>query len=481
MSIIKKTARDGLWLAFLRSVAQGASWLTTIAVARLLSPDDYGLMAVAGFLTAYIEVVSELGLGAALVQRPQLSSEEISSNFWFSIAVGVVFAALAFGLAYPLAALFEEPRAVRLTQASSLIFVVGALMTVPFNLLLRNLRFKAIGICQLCGVIAATCTMLALATNGFGVWTLLGGTIVLRVVTLIAVLVASPWRPRLHFSWNEVKPFLPFGLSVAAGRSLYVVFRTMDVFLVGRVLGTQAVGYYSFAINLASLPSDKIVSLVNEVSVPLFSQLQGEPGALRNLYLKTTKLLAVLLTPMYLAGCVWGDDIVLTVLGDSWAPLVFMFRAMCLAQLVASLCAVNTSIHAALGHPRRALVLYAVATPLMAVAIYFSAQRGLDAVTVPWLTVYPLVLAGWAHVTIGVLGIRPGEYLRNVGGIVLALVAIIGATELFIRLLHALEVVDRSSPVALLVELSLMSAAYVAFLATREREMIAALWELRRA
>ena len=366
-----------------------------------------------------------------------------------------------------------------ITQVISLLFVVGAAMTVPFNVLLRNLRFKAIGMCQLGGVLASSLAMLIMAKNGFGVWTLIGGTIVLRVVTAIGVFFASAWRPTMHFEWFEVKPFLSFGLSVAAGRSLHFVFQRADVFLIGRLLGTQSVGYYSFAMNLASLPSDKIVSIVNQISTPLFARFQNDSTQLRDLYLKTTKLLAIILAPMYLAGCVWGDDIILTVLGEPWAPIIFLFRALCLVQFVASLSAVNNAVHTALGHPRRVLFLYGLCIPLMSVAIYVAAQYGLDYVAFAWLGVYPIAIVVWTTATLRALAIAPVQYLQNSGKIVFALAAAIGATELVMHGLRYVVTPALRLDLVLSLELSIMAIGYGGYLFLYERDTLNSIWRLR--
>ena len=150
MSIVRKAAKSGLWFAGFKFATQILSWAVTIFVARLLSPEDYGLMSLANVLTGYVEVFSELGLGAAIVQRPDISQKEYSSNFWFSLAVGTVFAGVAYLLSYPTAWLFGEPRVIPITQTISALFIVGAVGTVPFNMLMRDLRFKAIGVIQSC-------------------------------------------------------------------------------------------------------------------------------------------------------------------------------------------------------------------------------------------------------------------------------------------------------------------------------------------
>src|SRR5207249_11533997 len=126
---------------------------------KLLGPEDYGLMAMATIVTGYVEIFGELGMGAAIVQKNRIEETELSSNFWFSLVVGCCFGLVAMLLAYPTASLFDEPRVIRLTQAVSVLFVIQGMKVVPSNILLRDLRFRAVGAIQLVATIISSVSM----------------------------------------------------------------------------------------------------------------------------------------------------------------------------------------------------------------------------------------------------------------------------------------------------------------------------------
>lgn len=481
VSLVKKAAKSGAWLAAFRFATQIVSWMVTIVVARLLSPGDYGLMSLASILTGYVEIFSELGLGSAIVQRKEITDDEYSSNFWFSLMVGLGFAVLAFGLAYPTAWLFNEPGVVPITQTISVLFLVGALMVVPFNILMRNLQFKTIGIIQFCAAAISSLTMLWMAYNGFGVWTLIGGTIVLRVVTVVLVFAVSGWRPRFHFKWVEVRGFLRFGMNVAGARSLLYVLQKVDISIVGAMLGTHAVGLYSFAMQLASLPTDKIVSLVNQVSYPIFSRVQDEPERVKDLYLRTTGYLAIVVSPLFLAGAIWGDAIVRAVLGEQWLPIVFLFRALCVAQLLVSLTTVSSAVHRAVGRSHWVLYFYLASVIVMPPAVFAATRFGLDAVAIPWLTVYPLLAIAWTGITLRSLGISWLEQVKRTGVHILASAVVIGGVQLLFRGLAQVHLAS-SHPMTLIVQQVLVAAAcYSAYLWIREKQALIDLWDIRKA
>jgi O-antigen/teichoic acid export membrane protein len=469
-----------MWFAVFKFATQLVSWSVTIVVARTLSPADYGLMSLASILTGYIEVFSELGLGAAIVQRESISQQEYSSNFWFSLLVGLAFAFVAFWLAYPTAWIFDEPRVLPLTQFISVFFVIGSLTTIPFNILMRELRFKVIGMIQLCSVAVSSLAMLWMAFAGFGPWTLIGGTFVLRTMSAVLLLAAAKWRPDFHFRWDEVRRFLKFGLNVAGARSLFFVFQKSDVFVVGKVLGTEAVGFYALAMQLASMPTDKIAAIINQVSFPVFSRFQNDLPGIQNIYLKTSKYLSILVSPLFLAGAIWGDEIIRAVLGDTWAPVIFLFRVFCIAHLIVAITSINSPVHTSMGRSHWVLYFYLAAVAVMPGSLYIAAHYGLAAVAVPWLTVFPALTIAWTLVTLRKLRISPTSYLRSAGVHVLASMVIVASVKLLMAAVGSVPLVSVDYRLLLSQELAVAATAYLTYLWIRERQTVVDLWQLRK-
>ena len=352
MSFVRKTAKNGLWFAGSRFATQLATWFFTLYIARLLSPEDYGLMAMAAFLTAYLEEFSELGLGSAIIQREKLSPEELSGVFSFSLLVGGGLAVSSFFLAYPTAWVFNEPRIIPVTRLISLLFLIGALGIVPYNLLMREGRFKTIGGINFISSLSSSCAMVLMAMNGFGVFTLIGGTLILRSVKTLLVILAAKWRPRTLFRFSGAKPFLTFGIHIALSSSLFRLFQTMDKFVVGKMFTPQLLGYYSFAMELAGVPTEKIVSAIQQVSFPVLSRFQGDKEKMQELYLKIIKYIALIVTPLFVGGIFLADRIIPALLGPKWSALIPLFRLFCITHFVISLTTINGIFHTAQGRPQ---------------------------------------------------------------------------------------------------------------------------------
>lgn len=413
MSIATQAFKGASWLAIFKFVGQFYSWTITILVARILLPDEYGLYAMAFLITGYAEMFSQLGLGSAIIQKPDINQKEISSVFWFSVIVSLLFALACFPISYLTAYIFNEPRIVLLTQTVSLLFILSGLQIVPLSLLKKDLAFKRVGQFELTCVIIQGASMLAIAYLGGGVWALIGGRIIFALVMVVLLYSRVRWLPMMHYSYSEAKSFIKFGLAVATGGSLFYVSENSDRFFAGRYLGVTALGYYSFAMQLAKIPTDKIVVLINQVSYPAFAKLQGDQEQFNSFYLTIVKITAMIVLPVFFGGYMLGGDLVMILLGDKWSSIIYIFELLCLSQIITALNAYNNFVHDARGKPRYSLFFNFLSAITMAVAFYFAAQYGLNAMLVPWFTIYLLISMFWILFTLKQLGIDVIHYLRQ--------------------------------------------------------------------
>jgi O-antigen/teichoic acid export membrane protein len=482
VSIARKAVKSGTWFAAFRFITQAFSWIVTLVVARILSPNDYGLMAIASILTGYVEVFSELGLGAAIIQRNNVTQKELSSNFWFSLALGGLFAMISFILSYPTSWIFREPRVLPITQLISVLFLIGAFMIVPYNILEREVRFKAIGLINFLAVTVSSSAMLLMAYKGFGVWTLINGTIIYRTVTVILVFIISKWKPSVHFQWTEVRSYLSFGLNVAGSRSLFYLFQKIDKFIVGQLLGTQSLGYYSFALHLASIPTSRIVSLVNQVLFPVFSRIQDDHHKSQDLYLRATKYIAVFVLPMFLSGAVWGDEIIRTFLGDKWIPIIFLFKIFCLTYIFISFASINTIVHNSEGHARWVLYYQIINIFFMSPPIYIAAHYGINALTIPWIVVYPMLCIGWTWFTLRKINIGLSRYVLTLAKPILASAMIILGIKWIEHIIIKKPFLGEMSYKSLLFQEVLMGVVlYGIYLFVMEKKTLVEMWNVRKA
>ena len=414
MSLEAKIVKGVSWMAFFGAVSQAFSWTITIVIARILVPGDYGLMAMSTIIAGYALTMSELGLGNAIVQRHSITADELSSVFWFTTGLSVALAASCVPVSYLTAAVMREPRVIPLTQAVSVLFLLNGLQVIPSCLLNRRMDFKTIGLVEMVSAMTASGCMLVMAGAGAGVWTLLLGNVVRSAVRTILLFLKTRWRPTMHFNFSESRSFLSYGITIALGRSLFYVQEKSDRFFAGRAWTPGLLGCYTFALDLAQVPTDKIVSLINNVSFPAFCKLQNDPPAFAALYLNIAKITAAVSLPLFTAGFILGDDLIRLVLNPKWYPMIFMFRVVCLAQILTSMNALNNFVHAAQGRPRWSLYYNLCCVICMPASFAVAAPFGLNAMAVPWLSMYAALCVGWIVISLRKLGVGIGRYIDAV-------------------------------------------------------------------
>jgi O-antigen/teichoic acid export membrane protein len=423
---------------------------------------------------------SEMGLGAAIVQKDKVTQNELSSIFWFSIVVGVIFAAASLVLAYPTSWIFDEPRVIPVTQFISVLFIISALMIVPSSLLAREARFKEIGMIQLIAVVVTSLCMLLMAKAGYGVWTLIGGGFIQKCLTVILTFAVTKWHPEPHFDFSEAKPLLKFGINVAGSRSLYYVFQKSDKFIVGKMFNAQFLGYYSLAMQLSSIPTEKIVSTIQQVAYPVFARYQNNPSKFQNVYLELIKYVSFIVMPLFLGGMFLGEEIILVCLGEKWAPITLLFRFLCLAQLLESISTINGVVHNAAGRPRWFLYFTLGNILVMPISIFVASRYGFDMLAIPWVTFFPAISIFGTWLTIKKFEIPISAFIKRIISPLLASVFMIAAIWGTQVLIQSIWLTPRGSVVTLLQELIVGALCYFSYLGLYERKSILALWDLRK-
>jgi O-antigen/teichoic acid export membrane protein len=407
-----------------------------------------------------------------------VTQEELSSNFWICLITGAVFAMMGFILAYPTAWIFNDSRVIPITQCISIQFVIGSLGIVPYGILNREMKFKKIGMIQLISIIVASLLMLFMAEAGLGVWTLVWGNMIARVLDTVVVLWTTGWRPTRHFKFQEVYSFLKFGVSTTGAGSTFYIFHSAINLIIGKMLGVQALGYYSFAMDLAKIPNDRIMPIIKQISFPVLSQYQDDMTKGQNIYLKINKYIALLVSPLFLGGALLGDEIIPILLGEKWLPITFLFKMICLAQFITSMTEVNNLFHTSQGRPQWVLWFQVINAAVMSISIFIAANHGLQAIVIPWVSIYPVLCAGWAWLTLREINISVGGYLKSFIPPFLATLLMMTGVHMLGLLMQDLPYFAWNSDMIFLQEVVIVAILYGLYLSFFERESLREVWSL---
>jgi O-antigen/teichoic acid export membrane protein len=268
--------RSFLWQGGAQFGTQLVSWVSTLIVIRLLTPSDYGLLAMATLVLGLLFVVADLGFGSAVVQSKALDERSLRELGGVILLVNLVYGVCVWLGALPLSAFFNEPRLVPIIRALSLNFLFIAMFTLPQSLLIREMDFARKARVDVSAAIASAVVSLALAVLGFGVWALVGGMLALNLTKALLFQWTRPVFGVLPRRLDVLRPLMGFGLLISLDRILFFAYGQADIAIGGRVLGTETLGLYAIALSLAAMPMEKVLPVVTQVSFAAFSLIQED-------------------------------------------------------------------------------------------------------------------------------------------------------------------------------------------------------------
>lgn len=392
------------WLGSAQLVGQVVSWASTIFVIRLLSPEDYGLMAIATLCVSLVLILSDLGVGAALIQAESLDKRDLEAIQGFVLAFNVAGFAATLLAAPIVAGFFEEPDLVPIMRVVSLGFLLLAAYIVPQSRLVRDMRFQVKAKVDLITLILSAATSLTAAWLGFGVWALVGGALVTHLSRAIGFnwVLREVSTPR--WSVDRGARFMRFGSVIVLDRILWFLYSNMDVAIAGRFLGTELLGFYTVALTLAATPLDKVMPVLTQVAFPAVARIQREPERVRRNMLMALRYGNLIFLPVFWGMALVAGDALPLLLGPQWVSAVVPFQMICVILPLKALGALLPPALFGLGHPKVNVMNMAVSLVLLSAGFAAGARWGLVGLSAAWLIVFPLVFVittGRAFSTIG--------------------------------------------------------------------------------
>jgi len=321
MSLAQHAAAGAKWSAVSVAGRHVVIVITSVILARLLSPSDFGLVAMASVFIRFIELVRDIGTGAGIVQVDRPSNQLLSSVFWLNAALGVAAGTLLIVLAPVAAALFREPRLTAVLKVLALSPLFGAFSVVHTSLLTRDFRFRRLAVVELSGVLVGGVVGIGLAVNGYAVWSLVWQSICTVVFVSAGTCVASGWRPRFTFRLASVKPILGYSANLTGFNILNYFVRYADNLLIGRYLGARDLGSYDLAYRLMLSPLQYVATAFGRVLFPVYTRMRDDPRRLSDAYLKVASGIATIAFPIMFGLAGVADVFVDATFGPQWAPV----------------------------------------------------------------------------------------------------------------------------------------------------------------
>jgi O-antigen/teichoic acid export membrane protein len=317
--------------------AQGAKFLlnlvSTMILARLLTPRDFGLVAMVTTVTSFLRVFKDAGLSIATVQREKITQAQVSNLFWINVAVSALSTLVVAGLAPAVARFYHNPRITNIALLLSITFLISGLTVQHQALLKRQMRFKALAVIEVGSMAVAVVAGIIMALMGYRYWSLVGSSVFMEIAGLGLTLSVSRWRPQLPSKGSGIGPMVTFGAHRTAGDFVMSLARGCDNLLIGRFYGSAALGLYSRASVLLIRPLELFLNPINAVFVPALSRLQTQPARYRSTFLRLYEAIALL--GLFSTGLLLAVSrpLTLVLLGPKWEQAAVIFGGFTLAAL----------------------------------------------------------------------------------------------------------------------------------------------------
>ncbi len=412
---IKAQAKRGVYaLGAATFLLQGVSIVLTLLTVRYLTPQDYGLMSLAETFLPYLALISSLNLVTFLIQEKSLTESEIHGVFTFGLFLGGIVSLIAVAGAPFVAEFYKKPEVTLPFVLISLMLFVRSAALVPEGLLKRELQFKQIAILNFVIGLSRGCLQLFLAIAGFGYWALVLGFIYRDLIQTLWYLKIKPFPKSLLLDRSVIKRAISFGVPATLATIFWIIYSTSDNIVVGKLLGTEVLGFYAMAFYLIDLPLSKLNSILRPVLVPYYSRLQSDPAELKVAFLQTVSAFSLITFPIIAGfGIVSGEGVPLF-LGKQWQGLIVPLQIMAVIGVLRAATNNTAPLFLAIGKPKYELYTNLLGALFLPPVFFFLAKEfGLYGIYGALLLFLPLlsfiVLLFLKHA----VSISVGEYLRK--------------------------------------------------------------------
>lgn len=385
MSLKRKAFTGLIWSFIQNSGTQIFTLLNFLVLARLLTPETFGLIALANVFLAFMQIFLEQGFAKALIQREELEPEHLEAAFWSQVVLGIFLTILTFLTAGLVAEIFRQPKLIPILQCLSSIFIIGSLSHVHNALLSREFAFKVMAGRSLWGSIISGAIGIGMAVSGYGVWSLVTLTITHKLFYLLFTWSTVDWRPKWQFSPQHFRDLYSFGMYLFGFKLVKFFDKRADNLLIGYFLGEVALGYYAIAYRILETTIALLVGTVSKVALPTFSRLQTEPERFRQLFYQTTQLTSLIAFPVYFGIIVFAPELIVTLFGQQWIPSIVAMRILALEGIVVSISLFHRAVFLSMGKPDWNLRLVVLSATINLMACAFAVRWGINAVAAAYL------------------------------------------------------------------------------------------------
>lgn len=342
---LKQKVISGFFWSFSDNlINQLIHFIVGIILARLLSPSEFGLIGMITIFIAVSESFIDSGFSQALIRKKECTAADLSTVFYFNLAIGIIFFVFLFISAPVIGKFFNEPKLTELVRVLGVVLIIDAMTVIQRTLLTRRIDFKLQTKVSAISALFSGVVGITMAFKGFGVWSLVGRTLAQRTMNSVLLWTWNKWRPILIFSIRSFKELFSFGSKLLISGLIDTLYKHIYYLIIGKYFSAQELGYYTRADGFKNLPSKNLNGIVSRVSYPVLAQLQDDPDKLKAGYkkiIKTTMFITfVLLSGMAAAA----EPMIITLIGEKWRPSIIYLQLLCFVGAMYPLHSLNLNM-----------------------------------------------------------------------------------------------------------------------------------------
>lgn len=343
-SLKHKTFKGTLWSTLERFSVQGIAFVVMIIMARILTPNDYGLV---GMLTVFIAVFQSLvdsGFSQALIRKLNRSETDNSTVFYFNIAVGIILYLILFLCSPLIACFFGEPHLIPLTRIISLSVLINSFGVVQRALLIVNIDFKTQAKASFLAAIISGIVGILMAYMNYGIWSIVWYQLSNLTINVSLLWIFSRWRPRRTYSWKSFKELFGFGSKLAVASIIDTLYKNVYLLVIGKLFKASDLGYYTRGQQFAEFPSSNITGIIQRVTFPILCSIQNDDDRLRDVYRRFLRISAFIVFPLMIGLAVLAHPLIVLVLKEKWEFTAVLLQIICLNMMWHPIHAINLNL-----------------------------------------------------------------------------------------------------------------------------------------
>lgn len=349
MSLKQKTFKGVIWSAVERFSTQGVQFLFGILLARLLTPNDYGMIAMLTIFMAVSQTFIDSGFGNALIRKPDRNENDKATVFFFNIFMAAACYAVIFLAAPYVARFYNMPQLADILRILAINLIIQAFGSIQRLNLTIDLNFKMLAKISFSGAVVGGTAGLICAYNGLGVWSLVVQQMTTTSSRVVLFWILVRWRPKSFFNKTSFKSMFGFGSKLLASGLLNTLYDNIYDLIIGKVFSAATLGNYSRASHFANFPSSNITGIFQRVTFPVLSKIQDNPEKLRKGYLKFLNMATLVIFPLMIGLAALAKPFILLALSDKWVDAILILQLICIAQMWYPVHAINLNILQVMG------------------------------------------------------------------------------------------------------------------------------------